>query len=208
MWYAQNPGRRTRQMIGDGAVLLWALLWAALAFIAYRLVQLLSGPAQDVETAGERFSSGLTTAGSTASKVPFVGGKLDEALRNVAGAGDKLADAGDNGGTAVDALALTGSLALFLLPVGLVLALWLPRRLRWSRQAVAAQELAASDDGRELLALRALLRPLDEVASLARTADLPDASAGSLAEGWRGGDPDTLDLLAEAELERLGLRTA
>ncbi|SDK63301.1 hypothetical protein [Streptomyces indicus] len=208
MWYAQNPGRRTRQLIGDGAVLLWTLLWAAVALIAYRLVQLLSGPAEDVETAGRRFSSGLTTAGSTASKVPFVGGKLDAALRNVAGAGDKLADAGDNGGTAVDALAAAGSVALFLLPVGLVLALWLPRRLRWSRQAMAARELAASDDGRELLALRALLRPLDEVSHLARTADHPDTTPGSLAEGWRGGDPETLDILAEAELERLGLRTA
>ncbi|MBC9716323.1 hypothetical protein H9Y04_27675 [Streptomyces sp. TRM66268-LWL] len=195
-------------MIGDGAVLLWILLWAALALLAYRLVQLLSGPADDVETAGRRFSDGLTNAGETASRVPFVGGKLDQALTNVAGAGDKLAQAGDNGGTAVDALAAAGSIALFVLPVGLILALWLPRRLRWSRQAEAAQELAASDDGRELLALRSLLRPLDEVSALARTADLPDATPGALAEGWRGGDPHTLDVLAEAELERLGLRTA
>ncbi|MFI6942699.1 hypothetical protein ACIBI4_25790 [Streptomyces sp. NPDC050418] len=207
MWYAQNPGRRTRQMIGDGAVLLWTLLWAAVALLTFRLVQLLSGPA-DGGPAGRRFSDGLTTAGSTASKVPLVGGRIDRAFRDVAGAGDRLASTGDDGGTAVDVLAATGSLALFLLPVGLVLALWLPRRLRWSRQAVAAQELAASDDGRELLALRALLRPLDDVSYLARTAGHPDTTPGSLAEGWRSGDPHTLDLLAEAELERLGLRTA
>lgn len=79
-------------------------------------------------------------------------------------------------------------------------------RLRWTRQAAAAHELAASDDGRELLALRSLLRPLDEVAA---TADaIPDATPGSLAEGWRNADPATLDALAEAELEQLGLRTA
>ncbi|MER5254104.1 hypothetical protein [Streptomyces sp. NPDC002855] len=88
-------------------------------------------------------------------------------------------------------------------PLGDPLSSWLPRRLRWIRQAAAAQELAASDDGRELLALRALLRPLDEVA---RTAyELPGATAGSLAEGWRGGDPVVIDALAEAELVRLGL---
>ncbi|MFC7305543.1 hypothetical protein ACFQVC_15090 [Streptomyces monticola] len=204
MWYAQNSGRRTRQMIGDGAVLLWTALWAAVAMIAYRLVQMLSRPAEDVETAGRSFSSGLTNAGTTAARVPLVGGKLDAALRNVAGAGDKLASAGDGGQTAVDALAAIGAVGLFALPVGLVLALWLPRRLRWARQAAAAQELAESEDGRELLALRSLLRPLDEVA---RTASfLPDASPGSLAEGWRNGEPETLDALAEAELVRLGLR--
>ncbi|WP_338696454.1 hypothetical protein V2W30_13600 [Streptomyces sp. Q6] len=48
--------------------------------------------------------------------------------------------------------------------------------------------------------------PLDEVG---RTADaLPDSTPGSLAEGWREGDPATLDALAEAELVRLGLRAA
>ncbi|MDG4857813.1 hypothetical protein P8605_06520 [Streptomyces sp. T-3] len=206
MWYAQNSGRRTRQIIGDGAVLLWTALWAAVAVIAYRLVQLLSRPAEDVETAGRSFSSGLTNAGTTAAKLPLVGGKLDAALRNVAGAGDKLASAGDGGQTAVDALAVAGSIGLFALPVGLVLVLWLPRRLRWTRQAVAASELAASEDGRELLALRSLMRPLDDVARTAAT--LEAATPGSLAEGWRNGDPETLDALAEAELERLGLRTA
>ncbi|WP_327356035.1 hypothetical protein [Streptomyces sp. NBC_01304] len=206
MWYAQNSGRRTRQIIGDGAVLLWTALWAAVAVIAYRLVQLLSRPAEDVETAGRSFSSGLTNAGTTAAKLPLVGGKLDAALRNVAGAGDKLASAGDGGQTAVDALAVAGSIGLFVLPVGLVLVLWLPRRLRWTRQAAAAASLAATEDGRELLALRSLMRPLDDVARTA--AELPDATPGSLAEGWRNGDPETLDALAEAELERLGLRTA
>ncbi|NDZ98444.1 hypothetical protein G3I28_03695, partial [Streptomyces sp. SID10116] len=35
--------------------------------------------------------------------------------------------------------------------------------------------------------------------------EIPDATPGSLAWGWRHGDPETLDALAEAELERLGL---
>ncbi|MGW5862167.1 hypothetical protein ACWFRJ_08345 [Streptomyces sp. NPDC055239] len=187
MWYAQNPGRRTRQLLGDGAVLLWTALWIATAFVAYRLACLLTRPTPRTHA---------PSLGDP-SRLPLVGDRVDSALRaaaDIAGAGDPVT---------VRAAVIVGAVVVFLVPVGLVLSSWLPRRLRWTRQAAAAQELAASADGRELLALRALLRPLDEVA---RTAyELPDATAGSLAEGWRGGDPDIIDALAEAELVRLGL---
>ncbi|NEB77203.1 hypothetical protein G3I40_18555, partial [Streptomyces sp. SID14478] len=59
---------------------------------------------------------------------------------------------------------------------------------------------AATEDGRELLALRALVRPLDELARFS------DAGPGRLAEGWREADPAVLDALADVELRRLGLR--
>lgn len=189
MWYAQNPGRRTRQLLGDGAVLLWTGVWTTAAIVAYRLACLLTRPTPE---------AAAPSLGAP-SRLPLVGDRVDSAVRTVAdaaGTGDPLA---------VRTAVTVGALVVFLVPVGLVLSSWLPRRLRWIRQAAAAQELAASDDGRELLALRALLRPLDEVARTA--AELPDATAGSLAEGWRGGDPDILDALAEAELVRLGLRT-
>ncbi|MFE6164284.1 hypothetical protein ACFQ7F_35800 [Streptomyces sp. NPDC056486] len=188
MWYAQNPGRRTRQLLGDGAVLLWTALWTAAAFVAYRLACLLTRPAPETHA---------PSLGDP-SRLPLVGDRVDSALRaaaDVAGAGDPVT---------VRAAVIVGAVVVFLVPVGLVLSSWLPRRLRWIRQAAAAHELAASDDGRELLALRALLRPLDEVARMAY--ELPDATAGSLAEGWRGGDPDIIDALAEVELVRLGLR--
>lgn len=211
MWYAQNSGRRLRQLLGDAAVLLWTALWAAAALIAYRLAQLISRPVPGPGTGhglgpGSGSGSGFGHVGRSAARVPLVGERLDAALREVAGAGDRLAQAGDGSRAAVEVLSAVGAAGVFLLPAGIVLALWLPRRLRWSRQALAARELAASEDGRELLALRALMRPLDELARTATT--LQDATPGSLAEGWREGDPETLDALAEAELVRLGLRTA
>lgn len=186
MWYAQNPGRRTRQLLGDGAVLLWTALWTAAAVVAYRLACLLTRPMPEAPP----------PIGDP-SRLPLVGDRVDSALRtaaDIAGTGDPVT---------VRAAVIVGAVAVFLVPVGLVLNSWLPRRLRWIRQAAAAEELAASDDGRELLALRALLRPLDEVARTAN--ELPDATAGSLAEGWRGGDPVIIDALAEAEVVRLGL---
>ncbi|MFI7315907.1 hypothetical protein [Streptomyces venezuelae] len=182
MWYAQNPARRTHQLAGDAGVLLWTALWATAAVVAYRLACLLALP-----RALERHSAPL----------PLVGGRVDNAMRRIAG----FVDAMDP--VTVRTAVAVGAVALFVVPVGLVLSAWLPRRLRWIRQAGAARDLAASDDGRELLALRTLLRPLHEVALTA--SEIPDATPGSLAWGWRHGDPETLDALAEAELERLGL---
>ncbi|MEV3855390.1 hypothetical protein AB0J38_13810 [Streptomyces sp. NPDC050095] len=187
MWYAHQPGRRTRQALGDGAALLWVGGWAATAVVAHRLITL---------------SAGLHAR----PRIPLLGPRMNGTLHDVARASDRLAGAAPSGAGPTQALALLAAVALFVVPVGLLLALWLPRRLRWVRQAAAARDLAATEDGRELLALRALLRPLDEVG---RTADaLPDTTPGSLAEGWREGDPETLDALAEAELVRLGLRSA
>ncbi|MEU6989544.1 hypothetical protein ABZ953_02635 [Streptomyces sp. NPDC046465] len=182
MWYAQNPARRTHQLAGDAGILLWTALWATAAVLTYRLACLLAVP-----RALQQHNAPL----------PLVGGRVDTALRRVA----DVVDAMDP--VAVRTAVAVGALALFVLPVGLVLAAWLPRRLRWVRQAGAARDLAASDDGREILALRTLLRPLHEVAATAT--NIAGATPGSLAEGWRNGDPQTLAALAEAELERLGL---
>ncbi|WP_063806273.1 hypothetical protein [Streptomyces kanamyceticus] len=185
MWYAQNSARRTHQLAGDAGVLLWTALWATAAVIAYRLACLLALPRALKEHS---------------RPLPLIGGRADTALRRVAGAVDAMDP------VAVRSAVAVGAVALFVVPVALVLVLWLPRRLRWIRQAGAARDLATCDDGRELLALRSLLRPLDEVALTA--SEIPDATPGSLAWGWRHGDPETLDALAAAELERLGLAFA
>ncbi|GAA1229749.1 MULTISPECIES: hypothetical protein [Streptomyces] len=212
MWYAHNPGRRACQLLGDGAALLWTALWAAVALAVHRLVLPASQPA------------------SHRPRIPLLGGSVDGALRGVAHAGDRIVSAAPapQGPAAAQALAVLGAVALFVIPVSLMLTVWLPRRVRWTRQAAAAQELAGTEDGRELLALRALLRPLDELAATAEllpaapheTPDMdpdldpdpdldipPGPGPGSLAKGWREADPVVLDALADAELQRLGLRT-
>ncbi|NEB81358.1 hypothetical protein G3I40_40040, partial [Streptomyces sp. SID14478] len=40
MWYAHQSGRRARQILADGAVLLWTALWAVAAVVAHRLITL------------------------------------------------------------------------------------------------------------------------------------------------------------------------
>ena len=61
-----------------------------------------------------------------------------------------------------------------------------------------ATTLRRAPTGRDLLALRALARqPLRRLVTMG-----PD-----LANGWRDGDPATLDALAALELRSLGLRS-
>ncbi|WP_199837696.1 hypothetical protein [Streptomyces sp. NRRL S-1521] len=182
MWYAQNSARRTHQLVGDAVVFLWTALWATAAVVSYRLTCLLAVPRALREHR---------------SPFPLIGGSVDSAVRQVADAADGLHPVLVRVGVTV------GALALFVVPVGVLLAVWLPRRLRWVRRAGAARDLAASEDGRDLLALRSLLRPLDELAATA--SEIPGSTVGSLAGGWRQGDPEILDALADAELDRLGL---
>ena len=83
MWYAQNPGRRTRQLAGDAAVLLWTALWTGAAVVAYRLACLLTRPAPEAPP----------RPSATPRRLPLVGDRVDAALRAVAdaaGAGDPV----------------------------------------------------------------------------------------------------------------------
>ncbi|SDD66057.1 hypothetical protein [Actinokineospora iranica] len=90
---------------------------------------------------------------------------------------------------------LTG--ALIIVPVALVLVVWLPRRLRFVRDAGAARRLRAlGADGADLLALRALVfQPLPRL-----------SRAGAVGACWRAGDPEVIAALARSELRRLGMR--
>jgi hypothetical protein len=91
------------------------------------------------------------------------------------------------------------ALVVVAVPLGLVLFLWLPLRLRWMRRAGVISGLRDEPAGRDLLALRALAgQPLNRLAKLG-----PD-----IAQSWRNGDAEAVDALAELELRRLGLRPA
>lgn len=83
------------------------------------------------------------------------------------------------------------------LPVVVALAVWLPRRLRWVRDARAVVRLHATG-GLELLAWRALVHQPLPVLARAGVAD----PAGAL----RAGDAAAVNRLAALELSAAGLR--
>jgi hypothetical protein len=197
MLYAQRPARRTRQVVGDLAVLAWIAVWVWVARSLHEQVSRLGAPGRSLEDAGRGFAGSLDSAGERVGDVPFAGDALRTPFRAAGDAGRSLERAGAAQQDAVGELALWLSLIVAGLPIGYVLVRWATARVRWSLRATAAARLLdTSTADLELFALRALARqPVSRLRSLG-----PD-----LAGAWRRGDPDAVRALAQLELEDLGL---
>ena len=84
----------------------------------------------------------------------------------------------------IERLALIAGWLVFLIPVAVVVAFWLPRRIRFYRQARASQEFLDSSADLDLFALRAMAsQPLYVLAGVS---DDP-------VRAWRDGDRQVID---------------
>lgn len=192
--YAQTPMYRARQLLGDLILLAWCLAWVLIAVFLHGLVSELAGPGRLLEDAGRNLTSSMSDVSDAVGDVPVAGDALQEPFDLVGGVGDQLRDAGQSEQDAVAALALGLALVIAVLPILWALFRWLPRRLRWIREAAAARRVI---DDVELFALRALTnRSLSELATV----------GPAPAAAWKSGDQATSLALAELELSALGLR--
>ena len=137
---------------------------------------------------------------SGAEKVSTCAGFL---LRGAAAPFDKaseasgsLAEAGRAEVRAVERLAFWLGLSIALFPILVVLAGWLPGRVRFVREATAGQKFIDAEADEELFALRAMARQPMHV--LARVSDDPVGA-------WRRGDRATTRALAALEMRDVGL---
>ncbi|KJY37488.1 hypothetical protein VR46_30070, partial [Streptomyces sp. NRRL S-444] len=139
--YAQTRARRCRQVLADliAAVLVAVAVWFALA--VHDGIMLLAEPGRTVEDAGGSLASGLGDAGDAASNVPLVGGILKKPLQSAAEAGNGLSDAGQSMQDAVGRVADLTAWVLIVVSVAIVLALWLPPRVRWIRRSARIRGL-------------------------------------------------------------------
>lgn len=199
--YADRPDRRARQVAADLGLLLWTVVWVLVARVVHRAVLVLAEPGRALADLGDSISRTMDSAAGAAEDVPLVGDELADPFSSLGDAGGSVAGAGQGAQDAVQTLATVLAVVLVVLPVGWMLLRWAPWRLRWAREAAAADRLMA--DRRleppelELLAARALA-----TAPLPVLARLP-AGTGA---GWRAGDPAAVRALAGLELARLGLR--
>jgi hypothetical protein len=192
-FYADSPGRRARQLGTDLALVTWTLLWARLGMWIDELVSRLAGPGRAVERAGSGLARPLDEAAREVAGLPLVGEALGAPLEAAADAGRALAAAGAGQQDVVHTLALWLGTLFAVMPVSLALALYLPGRLRWAREATAARRLCRSAPSLELFALRAVAtRPLAELYRAS-----PDPAAALRSGDLRG--------LAALELRSLGL---
>jgi hypothetical protein len=193
-WYADRPGRLTRQLIADLLAVAWVAVWIWVATTAHDWVLELRAPGDGLVNAGGDIRDVFTNAAGKAKGVPFVGNDLAGALGNGTKAGETLIGVGNAQIGVVQDTAFWLAVALVAIPVMFLLITWLPLRLRYAFRAGTTAKLRDKPD---LLALRALtgLKPRE----LAKF-------SGDPAVGWRTGDTDVIDELAKRQLAALGVR--
>ena len=195
--YSELPARRTRQVVADVVVAVWTVVWIRVGLALHDAVMALAAPGREIADAGSGLENNLRSAGERVSSVPLIGDDVRTPFDRAGDAGAALRGAGEAQVAAVEALATFLGVTVALLPIVALLLLWLPRRIRFARQATAAAALLRSGADLDLFALRALARrPLTELAHIH-----PDPAGA-----WRAGDPAVVRSLAALELAAVGMR--
>lgn len=197
--YANRPGRFVLQLVAD--VLALSVLVGALiaGWAVHQTVMAFSGPARSVERASTNLARNLTDAGNELGRAPVVGDVAQHPFDAGANAAESIARSSREQQRAIQRLATRSAVTTAAPPMLVTLALWLPSRARWARQATVAHRAANTDHGRDLLALRALANA--SLRSIRSRCDEDDP-----VEAWRRGHPRAVEQLAAVELARLGLR--
>lgn len=196
-WYAETPGRRSRQVLTDVLALAGLLLCFWVGSTVHDATAELAGPGRSIESAGNDLAERLDEASAAANEIPAVGDELAAPLDRARDVGKQIEDAGAKQQEVVGSLADVLGWTIGGVPAIWLLLRWLPPRVRFVRRANEARLLRESSAGMDLLALRALARqPLRELMRMRQ----------SPITGWRERDPQVVAALASLELRRLGVR--
>ena len=195
--YAKRPAKMIGQLVGDGFVVAWTIGWAIVALFVHRMIEVLATPARETAKTAMRLAENFREAAAEAAKVPVAGEQMRRPLDAAAGTLGNLIDSANDQVVSIERLALIVGWLVFLIPVATVIAFWLPRRIRFYRQARASQVFLDSLADLDLFALRAMAaQPLYVLAEIS---DDP-------VQAWRSGDREVINKLAEVELKRNGLQ--
>jgi hypothetical protein len=196
--YADRPTRVLGQLLGDLVVVILVYLAVRLGRGAYEKVAALAAPGRDAEDAARSTAGTMRDAAGNVDGTPLVGDAVAKPFTALAATSRQLAESAQAYQDSVERLAVLTGVLVAAVPVVLLLAIWLPRRVAWVVEASAASRLVRRAPGAaDLLAVRALARqPLRELARL----------DPSVVQGWRAGDPAATASLARLELAELGLR--
>jgi len=195
--YADTTVRRTLQLLGDVGVVVWVWLWVVVADKVHDSTLTLARPGRQIDSSASDLASRLREAGKTVSQVPLVGDDARSPFDGAGRAAAGLSEAGRQQVAAVDNLAQWLGLAVALIPILVLLALYLPQRIRFVRRATAGQRFLDAGVDLDLFALRAIAhQPLHVLARI----------SADPAGAWRRRDPDVVDRLGLLELRSVGLR--
>jgi hypothetical protein len=195
--YSDVGVQRFGQVIGDLLLVGWIALCTALGLTVFKITNALGAPGRKASEAGDGLAEDLRRMSEPVGKVPAVGDQLRAPIDGAAGAAARLAEAGREQAHAVEQLAYLLAGVTIGLPVLFAVLILLPRRIRFSRRATAAQRFIDNAADLDLFALRAMAnQPMQR---LARISDDPVSA-------WREGDSAVIAQLADLELRSSGLR--
>lgn len=184
-------------MVGDVLLLIWVLVWIKVGYAVHDATMLLARPGQEITDAGNGLAEKLRDASSAVGDTPLIGDNLRSPFDGAGDAADKIAGAGTSQVHAVEQLAHWLGWTVGLIPILVLLAVYLPLRWRFVREATAGQRFIDTADDLDLFALRALARqPMSQLAKIS-----PDPAGA-----WRRGDPEVVRRLALLELSDVGLQ--
>lgn len=193
--YARPSLRLAFQLVADLSVAIWIIVWWQLSTWVTTTVNHIAAPSRQVGSTMRNLRANVGSAADSVGDIPYVGGSIRSPFDAIATDMSGVIDATDEQVAAIEHAAVVLGWAAFLIPVGMVLAFWLPLRIRFLMRTMRVAQLAAEPYGTELLAFRALANaPLRVIAAI------PNA-----AEGYRSRDPHTLAVLADTECRRLGV---
>ena len=195
--YAKRPAKMIGQLVGDGFVVVWTIGWGIVAIFVHKVIEVLATPARETARTAMRLAENFREAAAEAAKVPVAGEQLRRPLDSASVSLGTLIESANQQVASIERLALLVGWLVFLIPVTIVIAFWLPRRIRFYRQAHASQVFLDSLADLDLFALRAMAaQPLYVLAEIS---DDP-------VQAWRSGDREVINKLAEVELKRNGLQ--
>jgi hypothetical protein len=196
-FYADTSGRRTFQLVVDLMFVAWLVMWVWIGLVVHDGTMALAAPGRQTDESASALASQLRDAGGRLDAVPLIGDEVATPFDKAADASDGLAAAGRSSVDAVEKLAFVLGLSIALIPILVVMAFYLPGRLRFIREATAGLKFIDSADDLDLFALRALTnQPMRVLAKV----------SGDPAGDWRRQDPVIVRKLAELELKDVGLR--
>ncbi len=195
--YADRPTRLAGQVVGDLVVLVLVYLAVRLGRGTHGRVAELAAPGREAERQARALDGKLRGAAGSIDNTPVVGGTVAKPFRDLAATSRDLAATAQGYQDTVERVAVLAGVLVAAVPIVILLAVWLPRRLAWVVEASAAARLMRQPAGAaDLLAVRALARqPLRQLARL----------DPAVVPGWKAGDPDATAALARLELDQLGL---
>lgn len=180
--YADVPARRARQMVAEVLTVVGVALSVRAGIAVHGSIGQLAEPGRAAQDAGLSVADSAGRGERAAADLPLVGSTLRRPFEALRDGGISLAEAGQAQQEFVADLALWFGVFVAALPALVLLGFYLPRRIRWIREASAAVRLAEMPDGTQVLAARALVTlPLRK---LAQTGTDPPALATALLTGF------------------------